>query len=955
MKMIVSYLTGPLFLAGSILAQGQTSLLTGNESYRTLESDHIKLRYPLDHEYAARHFLTQAEDYVTHLESRIGYKYPRDIVVFLTARRFPNAYVTGTLPGIDSHILLPLDLIYSDLFMAGFSGSAFDIFVHELAHHAQLEMGRGFFNKILGPLIPFDFIMTPSWVWEGYAVYQESTIAAPFKGRQRTAFFGALLQSALKDEKRDLVPFDFYTKNRDWIYSGASPYLIGSTFIDFLGRNYGDAKVNEFIRRTSEITFSSDLKHVFGKSFRELLADLNQELRDSPAQAKVDTQRSIYFDHSADLEALTPLPNGNTLVWESKEDNSPRVLLLSPEGKILNEWSWKKVLRSLYARELSAPVKAHASLDGREVYFHSYAPSRDQISIDGVFASFNVESGSLRILRSEATSTAAFTDPSSGSFWLLKKSRPKSSAPIYTLELGELAHPNAPLKVVATLSGPEQISGFSLSPDLKTVALSAYVNNNWDLFLLDLNSAQTSLKMLTHTPSQELMPQWVDRSLYYLSDDSGRYNVKQIDPTRPEESCQLSQAPWLVKDFNVSAARQLQFVQREGRFWSVDTDNGGSRACKKISNQSPSPVAEIAQAPGESYRESPFKVFWPVTRVLLPVTTYDSSGVGFLLAGESPYKKFSWNLAGFIGNLPRENNFQAMALYTGLEPNILALTFRHEPGYLYSERLRLRDESFSTTTLTLMEPLYNHTFEFSPVHRRGGGEEDQFGTVLAHSFESASIPRRSAGARKGLILSESVSLYPDSWGNRDPLNIYNFEQNLYLPLTFSSRDSFRIKAEQFYVDRKSRGVAGMISGPSLIQDYAWLGDRLSLESTKEHARITVLGLGDLYFRGNRAWGSELSYKFALGKQDYGTQHVWDRLWWNPRITNLRAGPFIAGAQFVGGENTNNQLHATTGATFEFQWTLFEFLPFQTMVYGAQRLTDDKKSDFGGVVGLYLDF
>ena len=136
--------------------------LSAGISYRTLDSEHLRLRFPSERELEAREFLAWAEAHVNGMQERIGFRFPRRIVVYLTDRRYSNAYVANGHFGEQTYMALPF---YPPVFLGhwdGMDGSAYEIFVHEVAHYYQSELGRPWLDRLFGPTISLDSFLIPS-------------------------------------------------------------------------------------------------------------------------------------------------------------------------------------------------------------------------------------------------------------------------------------------------------------------------------------------------------------------------------------------------------------------------------------------------------------------------------------------------------------------------------------------------------------------------------------------------------------------------------------------------------------------------------------------------------------------------------------------------------------------------------------------------------------------------
>jgi hypothetical protein len=145
------------------------------------------------------------------------------------------------------------------------------VITHELTHIFHLDRTRGIWS--LGQMIfgraaaLFPNAYSPSWLVEGLAVYEESRLAGAGRiegSEHRMIARGAAIDHtfpSLGDLSLSQGRFPF----------GETAYSFGSLFIDYLARNTGEARVRQFVEKSSAdiIPFLIDVpaRQGFGVSF----------------------------------------------------------------------------------------------------------------------------------------------------------------------------------------------------------------------------------------------------------------------------------------------------------------------------------------------------------------------------------------------------------------------------------------------------------------------------------------------------------------------------------------------------------------------------------------------------------------------------------------------------------------------------------------------------------------
>ncbi len=141
----------------------------------------------------------------------------------------------------------------------------------------------------------------------------------------------------------------------------------------------------------------------------------------------------------------------------------------------------------------------------------------------------------------------------------------------------------------------------ALSPDGQRVAFASHRNGYWDLYILDLQTGETS--RLTDTPEYDGAPSWSSSDGAYVAYESYVDGNLEIFI---RSSADPSQAPIRLTDDPASdtspawspQGRQIAFVSDRGgeaQVWIADLDNGGEAA--SLSNEGMSNVAHLAWSP----------------------------------------------------------------------------------------------------------------------------------------------------------------------------------------------------------------------------------------------------------------------------------------------------------------------------------------------------------------------
>ncbi|MBN2358664.1 MAG: PD40 domain-containing protein [Deltaproteobacteria bacterium] len=203
--------------------------------------------------------------------------------------------------------------------------------LHEYTHIVHLDtvggiprLVKGLFGKLWAPNQA-----QPIWWIEGLAVYAESRFTSG--GRVRASLYDMFLRTAALDDELWTLD-ELSTGKRAYPY-GASSYLYGGRFLDFLARRYGEG-----VFRTISARYGAQLvpfglnraaREALDKSYDNLYAEFLAEVREQARQVRDRTQ-ALGADAS---QRLTRLGNnvrqpvvgsdGTVYLYGSPRDDTP--------------------------------------------------------------------------------------------------------------------------------------------------------------------------------------------------------------------------------------------------------------------------------------------------------------------------------------------------------------------------------------------------------------------------------------------------------------------------------------------------------------------------------------------------------------------------------------------------------------------------------------------------------
>lgn len=934
-------LLGILVSAGAQAAENYTP----GSVYRTLKSPHIQLRYPQEREAEARLFLTQAEALVTSYEALFRYHYTRPVVIYLSERRFDNAFVQPGHTGSEVFAVLPLNFDDQGFGFEGLDGKPYGVFAHEGIHHIQNEMGRAWIEHVFGPTISFDSYMIPSWFWEGLAVDFESMNVA-HRGRMKASYHGAILRSVVQ-KRGHLESFDLYDDNYRWRLLGSAEYVVGSGFMRYLHDTYGDGPYLDFVRSSTHITGKSDFQEAFGLGFPELFRGFEKSLLASPPPAAP----AAWWEGRADrLDNVVRFADGRVAFTASFADAESQLIVLDAQGHELSRRRWRRPYSSFWSPDFDVPDEAEALADGRFA-FMSTRKTQDDIAVEGALGTRNLETGETELVLRLPDVTSAAWAPDGSRVWVTRRVKRDGNAFLELWIYDTATKTGQRLLVFENLTG---VLGLRVAPDLSRLVFSGFRDPSWDIYSLDLRAADAKPALVFRSTGQDLRPRLVGSDIYFVSEVEDVFGVYALRKraTGEQELCRVDDARYLVKAFVPNGEGGVVHTDMDGRHFGV-WKSGLPRRCRPVTvaerTEAPAPTLAVSPQVAElsSYEESAWKTFLPDTHYILPRYLQGDFGAKATVAGRSPYRKLAWDLSGNFWN--RIGNGNASLDVTVFEPFpwVLGFTAATQRAFLYrDDGKRFREPRYDVGEASFVYPLYNHSFGGSLSYRGPRqGPGSTAGYEAWHSFADSSSTVLSVFEHRGWSLSEYVGYFPQAFGEPKGLTIGQLKQGVYVPWTISDTDGFLLTFTELAVHRPAGGPAAVIGGFNADVEFDNRIERHRYDFLSSRT-IYLRGFSDLAFLGSRAVGASADYNFSLLRWSKGAMTALDRLWLNPRYDGLNVDFFVDTAKFVSGEaSPDGDLHASTGARVDVTFYLSDALPYLS-IFGraSHRLTDDRESE-----------
>jgi Tol biopolymer transport system component len=632
--------------------------------FRTLSTERVAVHFHQGLERLARQAASLAAEILEAHEARYGVRVPRLNLVLCDPDDDPNGFATPLpYPLVQIRVAAPDG---TDEF-GNYEGWLRLVLTHELAHVVHLEPARGLpgLGRTLLGRAPFLFpnALTPAWMLEGLATYEETEGTGFGRGRNpdsRMVLRMAALEGRFPSED---VPATFPD---DWP-SGLAPYLFGEAFLRDLSVRFGRETLPALARTHSGwvLPFLDELTsarvtgatfHTRWKEWRKA-AQLGFEDEAAGIAARGITPSRAVTSRGVSQTGPRLSPDGRWIAYTSRTlTRFGAIRLVRPDGS----GDYRLTDRAGGTGLAWTPDGRRLIYDEPEAY-RLFAVYSDLKAVD-------VASGRVRRLSSGLRAHDPDVSPDGKRLVFVRRVEDRSE--VWTLELeGGALHP-------LTESGPgTQWSGPRFSPDGARVAAARWSEGGWlDLFLIDAESG--ALTRLTEDRARDMEPEWTPDGghLVFRSDRDGVSNLYAL---RLDDRALLRVGNVLGGAFHPSLGRdgrQLAFADYSSRGLDVrimDLALAGLPPADPYRDDHPAPRPLPAPFEGEPQAYRPLAAMLP--RFWTPYVAFPSgeTQLGAVTGGNDPLFRHLWGADLRWGSTTRRASAAAFYQYDRFRPTLL--------------------------------------------------------------------------------------------------------------------------------------------------------------------------------------------------------------------------------------------------------------------------------------------
>lgn len=697
--------------------------------YRTINTEHFSIHYPEDVEDVAEKVAIIAEEVHNTLSPKFNWTpWGRTQVVLMDSSDQANG-MASVIPYNWLYILISAPA--ADTALANYDDWLRLLIMHEYTHILHLDKYGGFWRPlriIFGKIVVPNGI-TPAWMKEGLATYEET--ARTMTGRGRSSFAEMMLRTAiLNDRFLHIDEADGY----QWKWpSGYARYIYGVKFLEYLADKYGEEKLYEFVSRTSRSPLAPAINHqarnIFSnieyetvkihtryrkqkktgaprsKSFYDLWREWQEDLRKKYGKEKANLEKEglTHFEEllksKQTLSAPAVSPDGKKIVFaEATPFGPPAIKIANIDGS-----GEKRLVKDAFSGQISfAP-------DGSSFVYSKASRYKRYYFFDDLYR-YDFETKKVERL----TSGKRARDPDFSRYGrdiiCVTQERGTSRLELYDIGEKKLTPINIPAPQFTEYSNPK------FSPDDKMIAVSAAIpGSTWDIFIYDRNGKL--VVRVTDDLAVDRDPVWSPdgKWLYFVSDRTGisniyRYSLKTKKTERVTNVLTGVFKPAITPD---GKALIVQYYNGEGydiRRMDLPAAKSSLGFCHPCESRDLSLRAGSRQASEEEgsfeYKSKKYSPFGK--ELLLPrfITPYievldDALLLSFATGGADPLKRHNW-LGGVTYRTDSErigyffnywySRFRPILNMGVFDYSVDFGTFRYATGtrsfHLYEKRLR---------------------------------------------------------------------------------------------------------------------------------------------------------------------------------------------------------------------------------------------------------------------------
>jgi hypothetical protein len=823
----LAFLSGIAILSGCVVTRrfdGATQAALARSDMRVMETNNLRLYYPAERKAEALRFAGHVEGCVDRLRrAAFVHNSHADRLVTLVYPEVPlnNAYVIPPAAG-EPVAVVPTFATTDAFALFGIPPDSGFIGCHEVVHyiHATQVAGfPGFLTSVFGdaytPQIGLD-----AWFWEGLAVFHETKLQSG--GRLGSRYWNGVFNAGVAS--KGINGGDLSELHRQTPYG--SHYLIGSHFVDYLAKHYGEDKLWQVVRNQAGAFFfpfgvNTRFKGVYGKTLASLINEFDDALMAMPVPAKPADQVSILkLGTDARYERGE---DGSEAIIDASQDQATTLRVFGPDGKLRVRRLLTDILppRRLIVASPLTTSGISFTRDGKKLYF--VALDQGQVQPTNRLMVLDVENDSLKEVWSDMVGAGGAIDPA-GKKYVFSRALGDRWA------IGEYDIGNHAMRTIVDLPRTYLVDP-RVSPDGTKIVATIFEGAESRVAVFD----RATGKRLSMVPSPEgaaTEARWVnDQRVTFVAPHEGKLQAFLAD-IGLQAYRRITDAPFLAyrpRPFN----NRLRFLDREGWRWTLNevampadppapTNNTPMPAYDYPDAPAPlaSPTDTYAHSSAKPFVDQPPKVnedgkyshfdglFLPQVRGPAFGAGNRSIAIGLGAIGGDKLGFHRWGLQGTVDYIHKLYSGSVAYLNSQLAPWYWALTGSHVAGYTADlDNTEAKNEinrvisRETVASLEILREFYGNAIalrgQYLGLHRRKLDEDrlDQMrfvgGTLEMRWAAVEATPY--AGARRAIVLLLDGSHYPARANIADwPLTDLRAALTTVVPLPVSKRHTFRL-------------------------------------------------------------------------------------------------------------------------------------------------------------------
>lgn len=678
----------------------------------------MDVHFPEPHEAQARQVAALAETILARHEARYGNSVGRVQVVLTDTEDEPNGFASP-LPYPLVHLRLAAPRGQDSL--GNYDTWLGLVLTHELAHVVHLDQARGLQGlgrKVFGRA-PFLFpnLLTPLWMIEGLATYEETEGTAFGRGRDPDARMlrrMAALAGRGPGEDRPVLGLDAWP-------GGQSAYVFGEAFLRDLSQRHGADTLPGLARvhASRPVPYLDELtaRRVTGASFHQRWNEWSGRERagfEAEAAAQADAARALGRALTArGVRQYGPRfsPDGVWVAYTSATlTRYPAIHLVRVDGS-----SDRRLV------ERSGGDTLAFTPDGRTLVYHEPEVHRLFARRNGLRA-VDIATGRVRwVLRGVRASDPDVT-PDGRSIVFVRRAGERSELAIVGLDGRGLRD--------LTVSPPEtEWSGPRVSPRGDVLVAARHLPGGWlDIVLVELATGQ--VRALTTDRAKDVEPSFAPdgHAVVFRSDREGTSNIYVLDlgpsadaPAAPRRVTRVlggAFAPALAPDGRTLAFADYQAGGYDLRV--VEIDRATAPVAASYVDEHPAAQAAPLPATGVIRPYRPLRQLLPHFWSPVAASESDEWRAGVATGGLDPLFQHAYGLVAFRGFDSRRLGLRGFYQYDRWRPTLLVVyQDETEPPSGAFGRLRTREWTLRATLPLQRSFRRSHSAELTWRRERG--------------------------------------------------------------------------------------------------------------------------------------------------------------------------------------------------------------------------------------------